>query len=157
MGPTYCCIRGAGLAWPPLEQVHNGILHAGGQVRRRTTAPNQDPVRDCSTPIGGMGSAEVSLSDVIRGLPALTDDQLIECFSEAGFRGKRNWLLQAAMLHEAQQRSGYGEARLKATAQRCGVGLRQAQKYALVWRTWFAREDSPKNDNVDAFVKTPAP
>jgi hypothetical protein len=72
--------------------------------------------------------------------------------------------MEAAILYEAQRRSIYGDRALESIARRFEISLRQAQKYALVWRLFFARngqnsvheEASPElieseGVNVDAF------
>ena len=67
--------------------------------------------------------------------------------------GKRSWLIQAAILYEAQRRSTYGEHSLEAIARRFEIGLRQAQKYALVWKVFFEQEDArEENVNIDAIL-----
>jgi hypothetical protein len=43
-------------------------------------------------------------------------------------------------LYEAQRRSVYGDRSLEAIARRFETSLRQAEKYALVWRLFFARD-----------------
>jgi hypothetical protein len=66
---------------------------------------------------------------------------------------KHAWLVQAAILHEAQARSIYGEETLVAVARRFEISLRQAEKYAAVWETFFASSgDEMKNVNVDAIA-----
>ena len=78
--------------------------------------------------------------------------------------GKRSWMLQAAILYEAQERSIYGQRSLEAIAKTFGIGLRQAEKYALVWRTFFAgsgqggvgnksdeEPEKQENVNIDVF------
>ena len=66
--------------------------------------------------------------------------------------GKRSWVLQAAILYEAQQRSTYGERTLEAIARRFEIGLRQAQKYALVWKVFFAPNGEGESVNIDAIL-----
>ena len=53
-------------------------------------------------------------------------------------------------LHDAA-RSIYGERSMEANARRFEIGLRQAEKHALVWKTFFAGEDQEENVNVDVF------
>ena len=66
---------------------------------------------------------------------------------------KHAWLVQAAILHEAQARSIYGEETLVAVARRFEISLRQAEKYAAVWETFFSSSEDPvKNVNVDAIA-----
>ena len=93
--------------------------------------------------------AEDSLSRLHAMLHTLTDEQLVEAFAYASSFGKRSWLIQAAILFEAQKRSTYGERTLEAIARRFEIGLRQAQKYALVWRL-----SSPRRANKIASILT---
>src|SRR3972149_3350584 len=69
-----------------------------------------------------------------------------------GFRrralGKRSWLLQAAILYEAQRRSVYGDRSLEAISRKFEISLRQAQKYALVWGLFFTEKERT-GDNTD--------
>ena len=60
--------------------------------------------------------------------------------------------MQAAILYEAQKRSTYGEQTLEAIARRFEIGLRQAQKYALVWKVFFAKGGEEENVNIDAIL-----
>ena len=76
----------------------------------------------------------------------------MEAFAYASSFSKRSWLVQAAILSEAQQRSIYGDRSLEAIARRFEISLRQAQKYALVWKVFFAEEDREENVNVDAII-----
>ena len=82
----------------------------------------------------------------------LSDEQLVEAFNYANSFGKRSWLVQAAVLYEAQQRSIYGKQSLEAIARRFEIGLRQAQKYALVWKVFFGGDGIIENVNIDAIV-----
>ena len=65
----------------------------------------------------------------------------MEAFIYASSSGKRSWLVQAAILYEAQQRSVFGDRSLEAIARRFEIGLRQAQKYPLVLKVFFARSE----------------
>ena len=85
-------------------------------------------------------------------LPYLTDDQLVEAYSYASSFGKRSWMVQAAILHEAQKRSIHGEQSLEAIARRFEIGIRQAQKYALVWKVFFENHGDQENVNIDVFA-----
>ena len=96
--------------------------------------------------------AQDSLSQLHAFLPYLTDDQLVEAFGYACSFGKRSWLIQAAILYEAQQRSTYGERTLEAIGRRFEIGLRQAQKYALVWKVFFTNDGEAENVNIDAII-----
>ncbi len=84
-----------------------------------------------------LNQVEEFLSRLSQSLPYLADDQLVEAFAYASSYGKRSWLIQAAVLYEAQQRSIYGDQALEAIARRFEISLRQAQKYALAWKTFF--------------------
>ena len=75
----------------------------------------------------------------------------MEAYNYAGSMSKRAWMVPAAILHEAQQRSIHGKRSLEAIARRFEIGLRQAEKYSLVWNTLFAGEDHEENVNVDVF------
>ncbi len=123
--------------------------HSGEQVMRRLHNPDLD------TPslFQLLNLAEDSLSRLFEALPYLTDDQLVEAFTYASSFGKRAWLIRAAILYEAQQRSIYGDRSLEAIARRFEIGLRQAQKYGLVWKVFFAQQDGPaENVNIDAIL-----
>ncbi len=96
-----------------------------------------------------LNQVEDSWARLQEALPYLTDDQLVEAFAYATNFSKRSWLVQAAVLYEAQQRSIYGDRSLEAIARRFEISLRQAQKYALVWKVFFASEE---NVNVDAIL-----
>ena len=82
----------------------------------------------------------------------LSDDQLVEVFGYLRDIGKRSRLIQAAVLHEIQGRSIYGDRSLEAIARRFEMSQRQAQKYALVWKAFFDDEDGKENVNVDALL-----
>jgi hypothetical protein len=99
-----------------------------------------------------MNLADDTLCQLREALPYLSDDQLVEAFNYASCFGKRSWLIQAAVLHEAQQRSIYGDRSLEAIARRFEIGLRQAQKYALVWKVFFTQVELGKNVNFDAIL-----
>ena len=119
----------------------------GELVMRRLNNPDVDP----STLLERLNSAEGALSELFDVLPYLTDDVLVEVFSYSSSFGKRAWLIQAAILYEAQQRSIYGDRSLEAIARRFEIGLRLAQKYALVWKTFFTGDGGEENVNVDVF------
>jgi hypothetical protein len=91
--------------------------------------------------------SEDRLERLINDVPYLTDEQLVEAFACAHSLGKRAWVIQAAILYEAQQRSVYGDHSLEAIARRFDISLRQAQKYALVWKLYFG-----DGVNVDAIL-----
>jgi len=122
---------------------------SGQQVMRRLSNPGLD----AASLLHLLNTAEDSLSRLMEALPFLTDDQLVEAFAYARSLGKRSWLIQAAILYEAQQRSSYGQHALEAIARRFDISLRQAQKYALVWKLFFASDGQVEAEgvNVDAF------
>ena len=76
----------------------------------------------------------------------------MEAFAYTSSFGKLSWLVQAAILYEAQQRSIYGDRTLEAIARRFEISLRQAQKYALVWKVFFSPGGEEENVNVDAIL-----
>jgi hypothetical protein len=147
-----------------LERSDGGLRvvdsRTGSEVMRR----RYDSSFDASTFLGLMGRLESSLSRALELIPYLDDEQLVEAFRDSRSLGRRSWILQAAILHEAQKRSIYGDRSLEAIARRFEVSLRQAQKYALVWSLFFERNgdgssseetidsDGVKNVNVDAFL-----
>ncbi|MDA1128517.1 MAG: HNH endonuclease signature motif containing protein [Chloroflexi bacterium] len=120
----------------------------GEQVMRRRYKPDLD------TPsiFQSLNVAEDSLAQLFQVMAYLSDDQLVEAFNYAAGFGKRSWLVQAAVLYEAQERSIYGKQSLEAIARRFEIGIRQAQKYALVWKVFFEREGTEENVNIDAIV-----
>ena len=61
-----------------------------------------------------LNAPEALVTSLLQALPYLTDEQMVEAFSYANSFGKRSWLLQAAILYEAQKRSIYGEKTLEA-------------------------------------------
>lgn len=91
------------------------------------------------------------MSRLLETLPYLIDDQLKEAFTYACSFGKRSWLVQAAIMHEAQQRSTHGDRSLEAIARGFGISKRQAQKYARVWKVFFAGDGGEENVNIDVF------
>src|SRR5438132_7243834 len=113
---------------------------------------------NAGTFLAGFSRIELVLGDGIRSIAFLDDDQLVEAFRISRTVGKKTWLIQAAILYEAQRRSVYGEGMLLGIARQFEVGVRQAEKYALVWRTFFDREEtseappetSMNSVNVDA-------
>ena len=92
---------------------------------------------DASAFLHQLTRVETSLEQLVKDVPFLTDEQLVEAFGSARSLGKRAWVIQAAILYEAQQRSVYGDHSLEAIARRFDISLRQAQKYALVWKLYF--------------------
>lgn len=121
---------------------------SGDQVMRRHYDQGMDP----PTVLNLLNVAEESMSAVLRSIPYLSDDQLVEVFGYLRSIGKRSWLIQAAVLHETQERSIYGDRSLEAIARRFEMSQRQAQKYALVWKAFFHDQDEKENVNVDALL-----
>jgi len=126
----------------------------GREIMRRLHAPDFD----ASSFFQLLNLMDGSLADALTQVPYLDDEQLVEAFRASRALGKRSWLLQAAILYEAQRRSVYGDRSLEAIARRFETSLRQAEKYALVWRLFFASDEADdqdgrgaKNVNVDAF------
>ena len=122
--------------------------HTGKQVMRRLY--NAD--FDVPALFQLLNLAEDSLLGLHEALPYLTNDQLVEAFTYASSLGKRSWLIQAAILYEAQQRSIYGGRNLEVIARRFEISLRQAQKYALVWKVFFAQAGEEENVNIDVIL-----
>ena len=119
----------------------------GEQVMRRL----RNPDLDVPFLFQQLNATEALVTSLLQALPYLTDEQMVEAFSYANSFGKRSWLLQAAILYEAQKRSIYGEKTLEAIARRFEISLRQAQKYALVWKVFFDEREA-ENVNIDAIL-----
>ncbi len=120
----------------------------GEQVMRRHYNPQLDPADLFQL----LNMVEDAIARLQEAIPYLTDDQLVEAFAYAASFSKRSWLVQAAVLYEAQQRSTYGDRSLEAIARRFEISLRQAHKYALVWKVFFAREPREEMVNVDEIL-----
>jgi hypothetical protein len=121
---------------------------SGQQVMRRL----YNPGLDIPQLFHSLNLTEAFLARLQEALPYMSDDQLVEVFAYARSLGKRLWLVQAAVFYEAQQRSIYGDRSLEAIARRFEISLRQAQKYALVWKVFFAGDGQQENVDVDAIV-----
>jgi len=127
----------------------------GKEVMRRARAQDFDP----SALFQLLNVMDNSLVMALSLIVYLDDDQLVELFRASRSLGRRAWMLQAAVLHEAQRRSIYGARSLEAIARRFEISVRQAEKYALVWRLFFASESpdegngqaDKENVNVDVF------
>ena len=129
-----------------------GIRVVDRDNREQVMCRLHDPDLDVPSLFQLLNLADDSLSRLHEALPYLTDDQLVEAFGYASSFGKRSWLVQAAILYEAQQRSTYGEHTLEAIARRFEIGIRQAQKYALVWKMFFTKDGEEENVNIDAIL-----
>ena len=75
--------------------------HSGEQIMRRL----QNPGLDVPSLFQLLNMTDDSLRRLHEALPYLTDEQLVEAFSYTISIGKRSWLIQAAILYEAQRRS----------------------------------------------------
>jgi hypothetical protein len=118
----------------------------GEQVMRRLANPGID----IPELFAFLNLSTDALQHLENAVKFLDDEALVEAFAYARNFGKHAWLVQAAILHEAQARSIYGEETLVAVARRFEISLRQAEKYAAVWETFFASSgDEAKNVNVD--------
>lgn len=133
---------------------------SGDEIMRRHYDHDFDPAAFLDL----LNRLDDSLDQAVHLVRYLDDDQLVEAFRGARSLGKRAWLLEAAILYEAQRRSVYGDRALEGIARRFEISLRQAQKYALVWRLFFARNGQnseqeeagsrvreSENVNVDVF------
>src|SRR5436309_15853992 len=96
---------------------------------------------DCASFFVFLERLERSLNEAIGVIPYLDDEQLVEAFRTSRGFGKRSWVLQAAILYEAQRRSIYGDRSMEAIARRLEVSLREAEKYGLVCRVYFVSDD----------------
>ena len=137
---------------PHLLRVVDG--RSGDEIMRRHCPQGFDPAAFLDL----LNRLDASLDQAVHLVRYLDDDQLVEAFRGARSLGKRGWLLEAAILYEAQRRSVYGDRSLEGIARRFEISLRQAQKYALVWRLFFAPDGAEDSDgreakyvNVDAF------
>jgi hypothetical protein len=84
---------------------------------------------------------EQGVDDLLRGIPYLTDDQLVELFGELRGLNRRTWVLQAAICSEAKRRFVHGDRAWEAMGRTLGMGWRQAYNLARVWDTFFVRPD----------------
>jgi hypothetical protein len=126
--------------------------YTGEQVMRRRWCTNLDVPKLFHL----LTLVDDSLTNLVEAVPFLNDDQLVDAFASAQTFGKRGWLIQAAILYEAQQRSIHGDGSLAAIARRFDLSLRQAQKYALVWKVFF-KEGATQPDGTDASSASAAP
>src|SRR2546425_1249902 len=107
----------------------------GTEVMRRLYRRGFDP----GVFLLSFSQIELVLGEGIDSIAFLDDEQLVEAFRISRTVGKKAWLVQAAILYEAQRRSVYGEGMLVGIARQFEIGIRQAEKYSLVWRTFFER------------------
>src|SRR5438445_1868115 len=99
----------------------------GEEVMRRARAEDFDP----SALFQLLNVMDNSLVMALLLIAYLDDDQLVELFRASRSLGRRAWMLQAAVLHEAQRRSIHGARSLDAIARSFEIRVRQAQQYAL--------------------------
>ena len=117
----------------------------GTEIMRRYRDPNFDAGRF----LGALNLMESSLVAALGGVIYLNDEQLVEAFQASRSIGKRAWLIQAAILYEAQRRSVYGDQTVKAIARSFGISLNIAEKYARVWREFFIGAERQEIFNVE--------
>src|SRR2546428_7197546 len=136
------------------SQLLRVVDHRTGQeVMRRRYDPDFDP----ATFFHLLNVVDGSITQALSAIAYLDDEQLVEAFRSSQSLGKQSWLLQAAILHEAQRRSVHRDRSLSAIARRFEISLRQAEKYALVWRLFFASDlegdesNGSNNVTVDDF------
>lgn len=132
-----------------LEVIANEVEVTVAATGERLTRRPRTSIYDGSTIFQFFNLAESTLEEVLSLVPDLDDDHLVTLYAYAASFGKRSWILQAAVLFEAQERSIYGDQALEAVARRFEVGLRHAQKYSLVWRLFF--KDDTQNVKIDVF------
>ncbi len=139
-----------------LERSDDGLRvvdsRTGSEVMRR----RHDSDFDASTFLALMDRLEASLSEALELIPYFDDEQLIEAFRDCQSLGRRSWILQAAILHEAQKRSVYGDRSLEAIARRFEISLSMAEKYARVWLTFFGEEGKEIFNVEEIFLSEPS-
>jgi len=110
---------------------------AGEVVLRRLSDPDFDAPRYFQE----LNLVESQMNAIVRGVPYLTDDQLVDLFGYLRSLDQRTWKAQAAILWEAKQRSVYGDRAWEAMGRSFGIGWRQAYNLARVWETFFRDEE----------------
>ena len=120
----------------------------GEQVMRRLLSP----YHDATEAFQWLNLAEASVEQMIHDLPRLSDDQLVEAFRYAASLGKRAWLIQAAIMYEAEQRSIYGAKNVEAIARGFEISRSQAYKYALVWKVFFSKAKKEESLNIETIL-----
>jgi len=121
---------------------------SGQEVMRRTTSPDFDQ----SAFLELLNFMDRSLVEALSLVVYLEDDQLLEAFRASRSLGRRAWMLQAAVLHEAQRRSIHGDRSLQAIARAFEISLNMAEKYARVWREFFDSGAQTESFNVEEFL-----
>ena len=109
----------------------------GEVVLRRLSDPDFDP----SQYFQDLNLVESQMNAIVRGVPYLTDDQLVDLFGYLRSLDQRTWKAQAAILWEAKQRSVYGDRAWEAMGRSFGIGWRQAYNLARVWDKFFRDEE----------------
>ena len=122
--------------------------HTGEQVMRRLL----DRDHDATKAFQWFNVAEHSVEQMIHDLPHLSDDQLVEAFRYATSLGKHAWLVQAAIMYEAEQRSIYGAKNVEAIARGFEISRSQAYKYALVWKVFFSKAKKDESLNIETIL-----
>jgi hypothetical protein len=141
------------------QSIHEGgwtLEHSPSLVRvvdRRTGTEimrrHRDPNFNATGFLWALNLMETSLATALDGIIYLNDEQLIEAFQASRSIGKRAWLMQAAILYEAQRRSVYGDRAVEAIARSFGISLNIAEKYARVWREFFIEAERQEIFNVE--------
>ena len=122
--------------------------HTGEQVMRRLL----DRDHDATKAFQWFNVTEHSVEQMIHDLPHLSDDQLVEAFRYATSLGKHAWLVQAAIMYEAEQRSIYGAKNVEAIARGFEISRSQAYKYALVWKVFFSKAKKDESLNIETIL-----
>src|SRR5687767_7125245 len=89
----------------------------GDTVVRRLYEPAFDP----STYFHRLTFLDLEFDAVVQGIPYLTDEQLVELFSNLRSLDKGTWKAQAGVLWEAKQRSVYGDRAWEAMGRTFGI------------------------------------
>lgn len=111
-----------------------------------------DGTFDASAFLHQLTMAETSLEQLVKDVPFLSDEQLVELFAYLRGVGRQAWRAQAAVLWEAKQRSVYGEHSVEAIARRFDIAYRTAAEYIQVYETYFKDEEGlGESANVRTF------
>ena len=125
----------------------------GEQVMRRMRSPTFNP----SSFLQLLNVIDRSLSEAPTLVAYLDDDQLVEAFRASRSLGRRSWMLQAAILHEAQRRSVYRDGVLVGISRTFEISVNLAEKYTRVWREFFDVGKNREFFNVeDIFLEEPS-
>ena len=134
-----------------LERASNLLRVVDRRIGQEAMRRRYAPEFDASSFLQALSTIDRSLTEALTVIAYLDDEQLVEAFRASRALGKRSWLIQAAILHEAQRRSVYGDRSLGAIARRFEISLNMAEKYARVWAEFFGREDGEEIFNVEDF------